>query len=305
MVREQPRVPSLEPGAWLDRTARLRPARSRGGDPHARPRSTSACRRSAPRPSSTWLGERHGLRAGRRRRGGLDVDDLGHGARDAARRAWRSAHTPSTTPSSRAARLERQRARDRRLGGPAPRRAGQPPTLFSYPDRRARHVRRAHARVRCARRASRTPSRCPAGYQRPGPARPARHPAHVREPDAARPRASARPSRSRGSSAGRRRRSARRSRAPDPAARPAAWGGRWCAAGSSGRCAAFGASKALSLISILVLARLLAPDEFGVVAAVAAYIALIELGSDLGHEARRSSTSRRRASARGSRPRSR
>ena len=46
--------------------------------------------------------------------------------------------------------------------------------------------------------------------------------------------------------------------------------------------AAYGASKALSLISILVLARLLTPSEFGVVAAVAAYIALIELGSDLG-----------------------
>ncbi|MGH2941587.1 MAG: oligosaccharide flippase family protein, partial [Solirubrobacteraceae bacterium] len=45
---------------------------------------------------------------------------------------------------------------------------------------------------------------------------------------------------------------------------------------------AFGAGKALSLISILVLARLLTPDQFGVVAAVAAYIALIELGSDLG-----------------------
>jgi O-antigen/teichoic acid export membrane protein len=45
---------------------------------------------------------------------------------------------------------------------------------------------------------------------------------------------------------------------------------------------AFGAGKALSLISILVLARLLTPDEFGVVAGVAAYIALIELGSDLG-----------------------
>ena len=46
--------------------------------------------------------------------------------------------------------------------------------------------------------------------------------------------------------------------------------------------AAFGASKALSLLSLLVLARLLAPDQFGVVAAVAAYIALIELGSDIG-----------------------
>ena len=46
--------------------------------------------------------------------------------------------------------------------------------------------------------------------------------------------------------------------------------------------AAFGASKALSLLSLLVLARLLAPDQFGVVAAVAAYVALIELGSDIG-----------------------
>jgi PST family polysaccharide transporter len=45
---------------------------------------------------------------------------------------------------------------------------------------------------------------------------------------------------------------------------------------------AFGAGKALSLVSILVLARLLTPNEFGVVAAVAAYIALVELGSDLG-----------------------
>jgi lipopolysaccharide exporter len=45
---------------------------------------------------------------------------------------------------------------------------------------------------------------------------------------------------------------------------------------------AFSASKALSLISILVLARLLTPGEFGTVAAVAAYIALVELGSDLG-----------------------
>jgi len=45
---------------------------------------------------------------------------------------------------------------------------------------------------------------------------------------------------------------------------------------------ALATSKALSFLSILVLARLLAPDEFGVVAAVAAYITLIELGSDLG-----------------------
>jgi O-antigen/teichoic acid export membrane protein/peptidoglycan/xylan/chitin deacetylase (PgdA/CDA1 family) len=46
--------------------------------------------------------------------------------------------------------------------------------------------------------------------------------------------------------------------------------------------AAFASSKALSFISILILARLLTPNQFGVVAAVAAFIALIELGSDLG-----------------------
>jgi O-antigen/teichoic acid export membrane protein/peptidoglycan/xylan/chitin deacetylase (PgdA/CDA1 family) len=68
---------------------------------------------------------------------------------------------------------------------------------------------------------------------------------------------------------------------PDPPSRTAGWGGT-VRRGIIWSVAAFGASKALSLISILILARLLAPDEFGVVAAVAAYIALIELGSDLG-----------------------
>jgi lipopolysaccharide exporter len=66
-----------------------------------------------------------------------------------------------------------------------------------------------------------------------------------------------------------------------PPPRPTAWGG-MVRRGIIWSVAAFGASKALSLISLLVLARLLAPDEFGVVAAVAAYIALIELGSDIG-----------------------
>jgi lipopolysaccharide exporter len=66
-----------------------------------------------------------------------------------------------------------------------------------------------------------------------------------------------------------------------PPPRPTAWGG-MVRRGIVWSVAAFGASKALSLISLLVLARLLAPDEFGVVAAVAAYIALIELGSDIG-----------------------
>jgi lipopolysaccharide exporter len=67
---------------------------------------------------------------------------------------------------------------------------------------------------------------------------------------------------------------------PDPPAR-GVWGGT-VRRGIVWSVAAFGASKALSLISLLVLARLLAPAEFGVVAAVAAYIALIELGSDIG-----------------------
>jgi lipopolysaccharide exporter len=74
--------------------------------------------------------------------------------------------------------------------------------------------------------------------------------------------------------------------APEPgaagkAAQAGGWGGT-VRRGIVWSIAAFGASKALSLISLLVLARLLAPDEFGVVAAVAAYIALIELGSDIG-----------------------
>jgi O-antigen/teichoic acid export membrane protein/peptidoglycan/xylan/chitin deacetylase (PgdA/CDA1 family) len=66
-----------------------------------------------------------------------------------------------------------------------------------------------------------------------------------------------------------------------PAPPPVGWGGAvrrgivWSVAG-------FATSKALSFVSILVLARLLTPDEFGVVAAVAAFITLIELGSDLG-----------------------
>jgi lipopolysaccharide exporter len=67
----------------------------------------------------------------------------------------------------------------------------------------------------------------------------------------------------------------------DEPPRRTAWGG-MVRRGIVWSVAAFGASKALSLISLLVLARLLAPDEFGVVAAVAAYIALIELGSDVG-----------------------
>ena len=130
---------------------------------------------------------------------------------------------------------------------------------------------RHHARVLVVRR-------LPA----PGRPRPARHPAHIREPE---PLAGALPRRGHAPAhllRGRRSRR-RRGRATRPARRhPAAgWGG-MVRRGIVWSVAAFGASKALSLISILVLARLLTPDQFGVVAAVAAYIALIELGSDLG-----------------------
>jgi PST family polysaccharide transporter len=45
---------------------------------------------------------------------------------------------------------------------------------------------------------------------------------------------------------------------------------------------AYAGGRILTLLSVLVIARLLSPAEFGVVAAVAAYVALIELGGDLG-----------------------
>jgi lipopolysaccharide exporter len=47
----------------------------------------------------------------------------------------------------------------------------------------------------------------------------------------------------------------------------------------------FVAAKALTFVSMLVLARLLVPAEFGVVAAVATFLAFVELGSDLGMKA--------------------
>jgi len=49
--------------------------------------------------------------------------------------------------------------------------------------------------------------------------------------------------------------------------------------------ASFVATRAVSMVSLLVLARLLTPSEFGVVAAVTIYVALIELTSDLGMKA--------------------
>ncbi|MDQ3730179.1 MAG: lipopolysaccharide biosynthesis protein, partial [Actinomycetota bacterium] len=49
--------------------------------------------------------------------------------------------------------------------------------------------------------------------------------------------------------------------------------------------ASFLATRAVSLITLLVLARLLAPSEFGVLAAIVVYLSLIELWSDLGMNA--------------------
>jgi PST family polysaccharide transporter len=44
-------------------------------------------------------------------------------------------------------------------------------------------------------------------------------------------------------------------------------------------------NKAVNFVSVMVLARLLTPDEFGVVAAVVIFLSFIELGSDLGMKA--------------------
>ena len=48
---------------------------------------------------------------------------------------------------------------------------------------------------------------------------------------------------------------------------------------------AFFAGRGLTFIATLILARLLAPDEFGVVAAIIVFLGLIELGSDVGMNA--------------------
>ncbi|MDQ3879734.1 MAG: oligosaccharide flippase family protein, partial [Chloroflexota bacterium] len=48
---------------------------------------------------------------------------------------------------------------------------------------------------------------------------------------------------------------------------------------------AFVATRALTLVSIAILARLLAPSQFGVVAAVLVVVGLLEVGSDLGMKA--------------------
>src|SRR5439155_20318111 len=48
---------------------------------------------------------------------------------------------------------------------------------------------------------------------------------------------------------------------------------------------AYLAGRVLSLVALMVLARLLVPADFGAVAAVTAFLALIEFGSDLGMNA--------------------
>ena len=153
---------------------------------------------------------------------------------------------------------------------------GQPPTLFSYPIG-APGTFDARTRA-CLREAGITHAfSLSGGYQRPGRLDPLdiprEHVSPTRSPERFRaavtlPRVFCRPARQ------------RRAPAPDPPA-SGGWGDS-VRRGVVWSVAAFGASKALSLLSLLVLARLLAPDEFGVVAAVAAYVALIELGSDIG-----------------------
>src|SRR5260370_30474043 len=78
---------------------------------------------------------------------------------------------------------------------------------------------------------------------------------------------------------------------PDPAPSRGADGralgaiGRSARAGVAWSTFTFIASKLVTLLSTLVLARLLVPAQFGVVAAVLVFLALIELGSDLGMKA--------------------
>lgn len=65
---------------------------------------------------------------------------------------------------------------------------------------------------------------------------------------------------------------------------PDGWGRR-TATGVIWSTTAFVTSKASTLITTLILARLLVPDDFGIVAAIVAYIGIIELLSDLGLQA--------------------
>lgn len=62
------------------------------------------------------------------------------------------------------------------------------------------------------------------------------------------------------------------------------WGSR-ARAGIAWSTAAFAGGKAFTFVSTLVLARLLAPSEFGVVAAILVFLVFIELVSDLGMKA--------------------
>src|ERR1700736_5448273 len=71
-----------------------------------------------------------------------------------------------------------------------------------------------------------------------------------------------------------------------PADQPAVGGiTRSARAGVAWSTLSFIAAKLVTLLSTLVLARLLAPAQFGLVAAVLVFLALMELGSDLGMKA--------------------
>ena len=136
-ARRSPRD-ELEPGDWLDRAAaRCAGAGQRRGGParsaayvRLHDARTDAVPRVA-RPRASGSGRADPAR------GGLDVDDLGHGPGDAARRdGVRRAHG---RPSRARALPGRAPApRDRRLGGPDPRRAGRGADAVQLSRRRGR-----------------------------------------------------------------------------------------------------------------------------------------------------------------------
>ncbi|HWH10007.1 MAG TPA: lipopolysaccharide biosynthesis protein [Solirubrobacteraceae bacterium] len=72
------------------------------------------------------------------------------------------------------------------------------------------------------------------------------------------------------------------------AAAKAAEGAAWASNLRSGlvwSAATFVGAKALTFVAVLILARILAPSDFGLLAGVLTFLALIELGSDLGMKA--------------------
>ena len=144
MVRSSPHG-ELEPGTGSALPAPRRPsARGSGPDPCQRLRAPRRVRhRGLPRLARPGVG----LRTGRPGAGGLDVDDVGHGPRDAARRdGLRRAHR--RPPGARALLGRAPAPRDRGLGGPDSRRAGRGPDAAQLSHRLAHILRRAYARVR-------------------------------------------------------------------------------------------------------------------------------------------------------------